>query len=260
MPDVGSIAARLYAGPREEFVPARDEAARKAPVELAAEIRALPKPTTAAWLVNQVAHRHPKDVKRLVELGAALRAAYESRAGDRLRELVRQRHEVLRLLTGDVRSVARDEGYKLAGPVADQVQETFEAALLDAEIGRSVQAGRLATAAKVPIMVGLPALPARPAPKSKPKPKPKPPQAEPQEDKEAARKRLAGSRAEKKRADQELARTTKLAERASTRVAQLTEELERAREAEDAANQAVADATEQARRAGQAVERALDGR
>ena len=262
MPDVESIAARLYAGPREDFVSARDEAARRAPVELAAEIRALPKPTTAAWLINLVAHRYVEDVRRLVELGGALRAAYESRTG--MRELVRQRHEVLRELTGDVRAVARAEGYKLAGPVADQVQETFEAALLDAEIGRSVQAGLLATAAKVPVMVGLPALPARPA---TPKPKPKPPRAEPKEDRKAAeaarkealaqaRQQLTEARANRRQAEQDLNRTRRTAERAGARVAQLAAELQQAREAEETANQDVADATGKLDRAERAVDEA----
>jgi hypothetical protein len=272
VPDIESVAAELYAKPRADFVTARNELARQAPAELAAAIRALPKPTTAAWLVNLVALRHPADVDRLIELGRALRQAYADRAGDRLRELVRQRHEVLRQLTGDVRSVARAEGHTLAGPVADQVQETFEAALLDADIGRSVQSRRLATAARVPAMVGLPALPEPPADKRREPPADKPPKPAtparretPKVDRQRderergaalarARRQVNEAKAARKRAAQELARTTKIAERASARVAELTAELDQAREAEQQAEQDVADATEQAELADRAVE------
>ncbi|HWC79550.1 MAG TPA: hypothetical protein VG756_06265 [Pseudonocardiaceae bacterium] len=166
--DADEIAEELYAGPREEFVPTRDRRARAAQVhgehEVAEAIRALPKPTTAAWLVNLVVRRHRQDVVRLLELGAALRRAYQQRDGDQLRELVRQRHDVLRQLTRDARAVARAEGRGLTGPVADQVQNTFQAALSDPSIGDEVRAGRLAAAAKVPATVGWPEPPPDAAP------------------------------------------------------------------------------------------------
>jgi hypothetical protein len=160
--DADSAADELYGGPRADFVAARDRLARQAQQEgaeeLAERIRELRKPTTAAWLVNQVVRRHEPDVRRLLDLGEGLRQAYHEMAGDRLRELTRQRHELLQRLGRDARTVARAERVPLSGQVADQVQETFEAALLHPDAAEELRAGRLSGALRVPASAAWPVL------------------------------------------------------------------------------------------------------
>ena len=58
---------RLYALPREEFTPQRDELAKRLREEGdrdgAAAVKALRKPTIAAWAVNQVQRDRPDEVR-----------------------------------------------------------------------------------------------------------------------------------------------------------------------------------------------------
>src|SRR5512133_1155084 len=69
----------LYHGPLEEFTSARNELAKslRSDGEAAAadEVKALRKPSRAAWLVNQLGVRKPKEVGELLEVGEELRAA-----------------------------------------------------------------------------------------------------------------------------------------------------------------------------------------
>src|SRR5258706_6506747 len=71
----------LYQGPLEEFTAARNELAKSLRADGAAAaadwVKGLPKPTRAAWLVNQLAVRKASEVAALLELGSELRAAQE---------------------------------------------------------------------------------------------------------------------------------------------------------------------------------------
>jgi hypothetical protein len=68
--------AHLYGLPLEEFVPARNEAAKAArkagDADAAGAIAALRKPTVAAWAVNQLARRNRRDVDLLLDSGKRL--------------------------------------------------------------------------------------------------------------------------------------------------------------------------------------------
>jgi hypothetical protein len=68
--------SQLYGLPLEEFVKARDEAARAArkagDAKTAAAIAALRKPTVAVWVVNQLAREHRRDVDLLLDSGKRL--------------------------------------------------------------------------------------------------------------------------------------------------------------------------------------------
>jgi hypothetical protein len=83
----------LYGLPLEEFTPARDALAKELKAagrkDEAAEVKALRKPTLAAWALNRAARDHPDAVERLRAVGADLRAAQdEALSGDarRLRD------------------------------------------------------------------------------------------------------------------------------------------------------------------------------
>jgi hypothetical protein len=68
--------AQLYGLPLEEFVTARNEAAKAArkagDADAAAAIAALRKPTVAAWAVNQLARQNRRDVDLLLDSGKRL--------------------------------------------------------------------------------------------------------------------------------------------------------------------------------------------
>ncbi|OZM71652.1 hypothetical protein CFN78_19225 [Amycolatopsis antarctica] len=144
--DFDSAADEIYAVDRSEFVTARDEAVRRArdegDRELAERLRALRKPTVAAWLVNRLAREHPEDVAELRRLGDRLRAAQAELAGDRLRTLARERGALLRELGGRVRELA---GTGVGEAAAREAHDTLDAAVTDAGVADQVRAGRLST-------------------------------------------------------------------------------------------------------------------
>ena len=152
---------RLFALPPEEFIAARDELAKRLKtegrVEGAAQVRSLRRPTVAAWAANQVARRHPEDVKELLEAGAALRQAQRKvlsgvRAGG-LREGMERRRQVVNRLTKAVEKVLRESGHASAG-AAEAVTATLEAASLDGEAADQFRAGRLSKELPAPAGFG----------------------------------------------------------------------------------------------------------
>ncbi|WP_336707961.1 hypothetical protein [Oerskovia sp. USHLN155] len=141
---------RLFALPLDEFVAARNAAAKQATAAGdavgAARLNALTKPTVAAWVVNQVARAHPEEVGSLVALGDDLRAATEARDRMRLTELDRDRRRQVDALVGDVSAAGEVRGRTVSGEVLRRLGETLTAAVMDRDAGTLVQAGRLTQA------------------------------------------------------------------------------------------------------------------
>jgi vacuolar-type H+-ATPase subunit I/STV1 len=142
------IADELYGLPHEEFTPARDAKARelKAEKELAAAVKKLKKPSVAAWVVNLFVRREAEQVEQVIAVGAALREAQEGMDGAELRALTRQRRQLTSAVTQQARSLAKDEGLKVTQSVADQVESTLTAAMLDPECAQAVRSGLLTAA------------------------------------------------------------------------------------------------------------------
>jgi DNA repair exonuclease SbcCD ATPase subunit len=141
------IADELYALSLPDFTPARDAKAKELKgTDLAAPVKALKKPSLAAWVVNLLVRHEAEQVEQLLQVGAALRAAQESMSGDELRQLTRQRRQVTAAVTTQARRLAREHGQKVTEAVAGQVEATLTAAMVDEECGRAVRSGMLLTA------------------------------------------------------------------------------------------------------------------
>jgi DNA repair exonuclease SbcCD ATPase subunit len=142
------IADQLYALPQEEFTPARDARAKelKADKELAAAVKKLKKPSVAAWVVNLFVRRESDQVEQLIGVGRALRDAQEGMDGAELRALTKQRRQLTSAVTQQARALAQDEGVKVTQSVADQVEATLTAAMLDPECAKAVRSGLLTAA------------------------------------------------------------------------------------------------------------------
>jgi hypothetical protein len=144
------VAEELYGVPPEEFVAARTTARDRAKgvgdKELAAAVAALPKPTTAAWVCNLLVRRQPAEVAQLTELGELLRQAQTNLSGDQLRQLGQQRNQVVAALARQARGLAHAEGHDVSSAVAEQVETTLRAAVVDPGAGEALAAGRLTTA------------------------------------------------------------------------------------------------------------------
>ena len=140
------VADRLYALSSEEFTDARNLAARECDDKsTAALIKKLRKPSVAAWAVNLLVRREGDQIDAVLELAASLRAAAESLDGDELRSLTRQRRQLTAALASSARSLAREQGVRLTGPVVDQVEGMLTAAMLDPVAAEVIRTGRVLT-------------------------------------------------------------------------------------------------------------------
>ena len=139
------IADELYGLPLADFTPARDALVKehKADKQLAAAIKGLKKASVAAWVVNLLVRRDPEQVEQVLEVGAALRAAQADLVADQLRELTRQRRQLTAAVTTSARRLARAEGLKVTEAVAEQVEATLTAAMIDEDAARAVRSGLL---------------------------------------------------------------------------------------------------------------------
>ena len=138
----------LYEVKPEEFTALRTKlvaaAKKRGDASAAKRISAGRRPTTAAWVVNQLAHRN-EDVKRsLTDLGERLRAAHAAMDGDTIRQLSSEQRSLVNELVR-----AAFEGADLTNPSAalrEDVMGTLQAAVADpdvtARLGRLVKAER----------------------------------------------------------------------------------------------------------------------
>lgn len=143
---LAEIANQLYAGPLEDFVAARASAAKEAASadkELAAAVRALPKPSVAAWAVNMLAQHQPDVLAQLTELGGRMRAAQVSLDAASLRDLGRERRTSLAAAVDTARSVAQEHGRAISDSMAGEVEETLRALTADEGAAAAVRSGRL---------------------------------------------------------------------------------------------------------------------
>jgi chromosome segregation ATPase len=149
MSALGDVAEELYGLPPDEFTQVRNERAKELRSQdraLADRIRALAKPSTAAWKVNMLVRHHAQEVEQLLALGESLRQAQADLDGEQLRELTRQRRRLTAAVTAQARGLARELGVRVSESVAGQVEETLRAAMTDEGAARAVRTGQLVAA------------------------------------------------------------------------------------------------------------------
>ncbi|MGH3876649.1 MAG: hypothetical protein ACRDSK_06380 [Actinophytocola sp.] len=286
--DLDSAAEELYAGSREDFTPRRKELAKAAKTagdaKLAATIDKLAKPTTSAWLANQLARDASSDVDEVADLGDALREAHANLSGADLKSLSQKRTQLVNLL---VKQAGKLNGSPLTESVMRELEDIFTTAIADADIARVLLAGRLtsakdlaATAAAWPEASGdrAPvARPARPAKATKEKSKDLSDKeraardeklAKAREELERARSTVKEAEADRAEEERILTEAQRLADQATEEVRRVYEELDAAENREKEARRRVGSASRSVkdaeRRASQAwrlvqqAERALE--
>jgi hypothetical protein len=145
--DLLDIADELYGLPMNDFTPARDAKAKELKgTELAGPVKALKKPTLAAWVVNMLVRHETEQVDQVLAVGAALRDAATSLDGKELRELTKQRRQLTNAVTARARGVASSLGVKVTQSVADQVEDSLTAAMLDPDCAKALRSGLLVSA------------------------------------------------------------------------------------------------------------------
>jgi hypothetical protein len=148
--DFESVADKLYALPRDEFTTARNTAAKQAREqgdgELANQIGALRRPSTAAWMANLLAREQPDEIRALVELGDGLRDAQRQLQGDELRRLSAQRRQLVHGLVEQAQALARAAGHPASEAVTRELSDTFTAAVNSSAAAQALASGRLTSA------------------------------------------------------------------------------------------------------------------
>lgn len=144
---LGAVVAELYALLPSDFTAARNsraaEAAQSGNKDLARRIKALPKPSTAAWLVNLLADRRRDELNEVLELGAALREAQEDLDRKQLRRLSTERQRLLRAIIRQARETAAELGHPVSDGLAAEAEQTLWAAMTDAGAADAVASGQL---------------------------------------------------------------------------------------------------------------------
>jgi hypothetical protein len=181
----------LFAAEPSEFVAARDALVKElrdaGDKEGAAEVKALRRPTVAAWAINQLARSDSEGIEELVEAGEALRTASLARTGAKdLREAVARRRDVVKRLTEATKRILPSSSATETNLSA--IAQTLEAASVDEQAAEELRRGRLSKELALPAAfpgfgaeetAALPAAErAKPTPAAKARGKPGPTAAE----------------------------------------------------------------------------------
>jgi hypothetical protein len=134
--------ADLYELSLDEFTAARDELAAElkasGDAEQAKEIKALRKPSVAAWTVNQLARRHSDSMEELL----ALREQMEDAGAAQLRTVGEKRRKLLADLVKKAEVILRDGGHGASAGTLEKVTQTLQAGATDEEVDL-LRTGRL---------------------------------------------------------------------------------------------------------------------
>ncbi|TDW19031.1 hypothetical protein [Kribbella kalugense] len=148
--DFEEAADALYAAPAADFIARRNELAKRLKADGdpdgSTRLKALRKPTVAAWIANLVSRKVPDELDDLLALGDEFREATADLDGERLRDLTPRRHQLLDKLSKEAAQLAGEEGQKLSADVGQKLRETLDAALVDPAAGDAVREGRLSSA------------------------------------------------------------------------------------------------------------------
>jgi hypothetical protein len=141
--DIDAELDRLYGLPLEEFTKARNSLSARlqkaGETDVAAEVKALAKPSVPAWAVNQLARTRKHDVRALLD------AAERSRSGKAksLREELDEQRDALQRLTNEARDLLETERGSAPDAMVQRIASTLRAAASDPAAAELLERGRL---------------------------------------------------------------------------------------------------------------------
>jgi hypothetical protein len=265
-------ADELYAADPDEFVDRRRALAAAArqqgDAEAAKAIAALRKPTRSAWTLNTLARTDAGLIERAAELGTRLRDAERRLDGAALRELSRERRELVDAMAGA--AFAATGQHAPSPALREDVNTTLTAAFADPDVADQLASGRLLRATQwagfgldagtgPDLTVVAPTAPTRPAEPTRPPPPGPSAKAKPREPtaaERARRERVAAAEKEVAAARRQLVKAETEAAKHRDRVEGLEQQLSEARRRLTEAGHRVRDAKADLRRATQRLDRA----
>lgn len=145
--ELTDVLADLYLQTPSAFVSVRTERVKSArndgDAELARRIGRLPKPSVAAWLANLLTARRTAELDDLVELGALIRDAEKNLDAAEMRQLGKQRLQLIRALAQQGKKLAGEAGQKVSPAALLELEQTLHAAMSDPAAADAVRSGRL---------------------------------------------------------------------------------------------------------------------
>lgn len=143
-PSLEAVALELYTGPLADFISSRNARAKEATdAATAASIRALRKPSVAAWVVNVFATERSAQLDEALQLAAELREAQADLDARALAQLGRDRRALTRTLASAAAELAAAHGEKVTASTLEAVTQTIAAAFFDETAAAAVASGRL---------------------------------------------------------------------------------------------------------------------
>ncbi|BAJ73978.1 transposase and inactivated derivatives, IS30 family [Microbacterium testaceum StLB037] len=134
-------AVELLALPPARFTAARAERAAAVSGTVGRRIAKLRKPTVAAWAVNLLVR--DGRLGEAVELSHALREAQDDLDATELARLGKQRRQLVTALARRAGELAAEAGTPLSSAMAEAVEKTVNAAVVDPGVAAAVLTGRL---------------------------------------------------------------------------------------------------------------------
>ena len=153
---VPEAAANLFELPPEEFTAERDRIAKQlkssGDAQGATVVKALKRPSVAAYALNLVSRRHPNLIADLMEAGERLGSATSRKA---MEEAKADRQTAIAAITARATSLLAEQDRPVTAQVREKLTETLLAAATDEDTRASLQAGQLLKEA-VPGGFGVP--------------------------------------------------------------------------------------------------------
>ena len=235
VPELEAELDNLYAALPTDFTRARNDLAQRlkqaGQVEAAAGVKQLRKPTVPLWAVNQLARRHPDDVRALLDAGERLRAAQQAALrgeSQELRAATAEEREILHGLTQRGAALLREAGHSAE---TKRIADTLRAAAVD-ESGRELlQRGRLSEELEASGFGGFAGMeiPSRSKPEEKTAKAPSPAvQRRREEQLRKLRERVATARREATKAERAAVRAEATLDTARQRLVEANETVRRA--------------------------------
>ncbi len=143
------LADQLYAQDPTAFVASREALVKELKAANreadAATLKAMRKPSLAAWALNILVREERVQVDALLAVGDELRHAQRTLSANDLRALTTQRHRVVRTVALRAGTLAADFGHPLSASALDQVTQSLDAAMTDSGCASALVEGHLTT-------------------------------------------------------------------------------------------------------------------
>jgi hypothetical protein len=149
MPNVDDVLAELAAVPPREFTRERSALVgrliKAGQAKAAARVKAMPRPTTAVWAVNQLAREEPESVERLITASQRMRTAQLGRgkARDDLAATSASHRAALAHLNEKAEAILRRANVGATHRLLLRIGTTLTSAAADPALHRALRQGRI---------------------------------------------------------------------------------------------------------------------